>query len=70
MDHGEGAFERGVKCVLGRGLFRGGAVRDQEFGVFNVDVTEVRVPEVIGRRGRGGELPVGESDVDFFSGDG
>lgn len=69
MNHGEAAFKRGIERIFGRGLFRGGAVRDKEFRIFDVDVAEVHVPELIRRRGRSRELPVGESNVNLFDGD-
>ena len=68
MDHSKAAFQGGVEGLLGRFLFCRGAVLDDGFGVFDVDVTEVVVPILVCDSGSLGEFASSKGGVDFGGG--
>ena len=68
MDHSKAAFKRGVEGLFGRFLFCGGAVLDDGFGVFDVDVTEVVVPILVCDSGSLGEFAGSKGSIDFGGG--
>ena len=68
MDHSKAAFKGGVKGLLGGFLFCGGAVLDDGFGVFDVDVTEVVVPILVCDSGSLREFAGSKGGIDFGGG--
>ena len=68
MDHSKPAFKGGVEGLFGRFLFCRGAVLDDGFGVFDVDVTEVVVPILVCDSGSLGEFASSKGGADFSGG--